>query len=216
MRLIILSAGDSFELDGFNKLLINNPISGKTIVEQYEAIFEPSEITVVVGYKAMEIMNRYPNFNYIYNKKWQTTGSAYSLSLALDEKPSIIIESDFFIDEKLKEEFAENDEFVVLKKSESKSLTSFKALINEDNQITGVYSGKSKNNDPELLGLFKVSNIETLRKWKKNGIQNPHQYIGESFPYEESSIPYLEVSGKSITEINTPTDFINFISKDNE
>lgn len=215
MRLIILSAGDSFELDGFNKLLINNPISGKTIIEQYQSIFEPSEITVVVGYKAMEIMNRYPNFNYIYNKKWQTTGSAYSLSLALNEEPSIVIESDFFIDEQLKNEFASTDEFVVIKKSESKSLNSFKAVMKE-NRITGVYSGKSKNNDPELLGVFKVSNIETLREWKKNGIQNPHQYIGESFPYETSTIPFIEVRGKSITEINTPTDFINFIKNDNE
>lgn len=215
MRLIILSAGDSFELDGFNKLLINNPVSGKTILEQYQSIFEPSEITVVVGYKAMEIMNRYPNFNYIYNKKWQTTGSAYSLSLALNEEPSIVIESDFFIDEQLKNKFASTDEFVVIKKSESKSLNSFKALIKED-RITGVYSGKSKNNDPELLGVFKVSDIETLREWKKNGIQNPHQYIGESFPYETATIPFIEVRGKSITEINTPTDFINFIKNDNE
>lgn len=215
MRLIILSAGDSFELDGFNKLLINNPISGKTIIEQYQSIFEPSEITVVVGYKAMEVMNRYPNFNYIYNKKWQTTGSAYSLSLALNEEPSIVIESDFFIDEQLKNEFASTDEFVVIKKSESKSLNSFKAVMKE-NRITGVYSGKSKNNDPELLGVFKVSNIETLREWKKNGIQNPHQYIGESFPYETATIPFIEVRGKSITEINTPTDFINFIKNDNE
>lgn len=215
MRLIILSAGDSFELDGFNKLLINNPISGKTIIEQYQSIFEPGEITVVVGYKAMEIMNRYPDFNYIYNKKWQTTGSAYSLSLALNEEPSIIIESDFFIDEQLKNEFASKHEFVVIKKSESKSLNSFKAVIKE-NCVTGVYSGKSKNNDPELLGVFKVSNIETLREWKKNGIQNPHQYIGESFPYETSDIPFIEVSGKSITEINTPIDFINFIKNDNE
>ncbi len=215
MRLIILSAGDSFELDGFNKLLINNPISGKTIIEQYQSIFEPGEITVVVGYKAMEIMNRYPHFNYIYNKKWQTTGSAYSLSLALNEEPSIVIESDFFIDELLKNEFASKDEFVVIKKSESKSLNSFKAIIKE-NRIAGVYSGKSKNNDPELLGVFKVSNIETLREWKKNGIQNPHQYIGESFPYETSTIPFIEVCGKSITEINTPTDFINFIKNDNE
>lgn len=215
MRLIILSAGDSFELDGFNKLLLNNPISGKTIIEQYQSIFEPSEITVVVGYKAMEVMNRYPNFNYIYNKKWQTTGSAYSLSLALNEEPSIVIESDFFIDEQLKNEFASTDEFVVIKKSESKSLNSFKAVMKE-NRITGVYSGKSKNNDPELLGVFKVSNIETLREWKKNGIQNPHQYIGESFPYETAAIPFIEVRGKSITEINTPTDFINFIKNDNE
>lgn len=215
MRLIILSAGDSFELDGFNKLLINNPISGKTIIEQYQSIFEPDEITVVVGYKAMEIMNRYPHFNYIYNKKWQTTGSAYSLSLALNEEPSIVIESDFFIDEQLQNEFASKDEFVVIKKSESKSLNSFKAVI-EENCVAGVYSGKSKNNDPELLGVFKVSNIETLREWKKNGIQNPHQYIGESFPYETSTIPFIEVCGKSITEINTPTDFINFIKNDNE
>jgi choline kinase len=215
MRLIILSAGDSFELDGFNKLLIKNPMTGKTIIEQYQSIFEPKEIIVVVGYKAMEIMNQYPNFKYIYNKKWQTTGSAYSLSLVLNEEPTIVIESDFFINDSLKTEFENKEEFVVIKNSESKSINSFKAILNQG-FVSEVYSGKANSNDRELLGIFKISNQETLRQWKKNGIQNPHQYIGESFPYETSKVPFIEVSGKSITEINTPIDFINFINNDDE
>ena len=215
MRLIVLAAGDSFELDGFNKLLIKNPESGKTILEEYEAIFEPSSISIVVGYKAMEIMTKYPQFDYIYNKKWQTSGSAYSLSLALNEEPSIIVESDFFIADNLKDEIKSRENFVIIKKSESRTIGSFNALINDKN-VTSVYSGKSNNNDPELLGFFKVSSAETLRQWKKNGIQNPHQYIGQSFPYETSEIPYFVVPDKSIVEINTPIDFINFVKKANE
>lgn len=212
MRLIILAAGDSFELDGYHKLFIKNPDSGKTILEEYVDLFDASNVTIVVGYKAMEIMNAYPQFNYVYNKKWQTTGSAYSLSLALDEEPCIVLESDFFIDKKSKEELNEKDFYVVLRDSESKNLNSFKAIV-EGETISGVYRGAAKNNDLELLGFFKVKSSEILREWKKNGVQNPQQYIGESFPFDKTDLPYLVLNGESISEINTPMDYINFISK---
>ena len=39
MKLIVLAAGDSFELDGFNKLLINYPKYNKNYYDQYKMIF---------------------------------------------------------------------------------------------------------------------------------------------------------------------------------
>jgi len=212
MRLIILAAGDSFELDGFNKLLIKNPLTGKSILQGYADVFNVDKITLVIGYRGMEVMHEYPEYEYIYNQKWQTTGSGYSLSLALTEEPSIIIESDFFIDYSLKAELNSLGNYVVIKQSESKSLNSFKAKI-KDGGVFGVYKGKSQNQDPTLISLFKESNDEVLRQWKKNGIENPHLYIGQTYPYESNRIPYFVVDNKSIYEINTINDYISYVEK---
>ncbi len=70
MKLIVLAAGDSFAIDGFNKLMIREPKSRKTILELYQEIFDVSAIEIVVGYKALELMNTYPEFTYHYNKNW--------------------------------------------------------------------------------------------------------------------------------------------------
>ena len=68
MKLIILAAGDSFELNGFNKLLLKNPLTRETILDQYIRFFKPTSIKIVLGYKAIDIMNEFPNYDYIINE----------------------------------------------------------------------------------------------------------------------------------------------------
>ena len=214
MKLIILAAGDSFELDGFNKLMIQHPKYNKSIVELYEEIFDVTKIEIVVGYRAMEIMNAYPKYDYIFNKKWQTTGSAYSLSLALTDEPCYVISSDFLIDINIAEKLSSEDDYVVIKKAESRRLTSLNAKINRtDSKVLEVYRGKSYDNDPEVLGIFKISNPDILRIWKKNSIVNPNAYAGETLPYNLHKIPSVFFNNELITEINTPEDYINFIKE---
>ena len=48
--------------------------------------------------KVWLMMNKYPQFTYIYNKKWQTSGSSFSLSLALNEEPCYVVSSDILLD----------------------------------------------------------------------------------------------------------------------
>ena len=155
MKLIILAAGDSYELDGFNKLTIKHPKYNMSIIDIYQKMFNVNHIQVVVGFRAMNIMNDYPDFDYILNNKWQTTGSAYSLSLALDKNPSYIISSDFILNPQLDNIFnSDKQDIVYVKKSESKRLTSLKCKVNND-IIENIYRGKSKNmNDFEFLGIF--------------------------------------------------------------
>ena len=57
MKLIILAAGDSFELDGFNKLTIKHPKYKMSIIEIYRKVFKVDKIQVIVGFRAMNIMN---------------------------------------------------------------------------------------------------------------------------------------------------------------
>lgn len=215
MKLIVLAAGDSFELDGFNKLLINNPKYKKTIIELYKIFFEVDKVEIVVGYKSLEIMNAYPNYDYIYNKKWQTTGSGYSLSLALTSEPCYVISSDFLIDIEKAKSLLENDNYALIKNSESRRLSSLNVKLDTSNSsIIDVYRGKSYKNDPEMLGVFKISDPDILRLWKKNGIKNPNSYAGETLPIHGNKISTLTVDNDIITEINTPEDYINFLKKD--
>ena len=97
MRTIILAAGQGYKLGNFNKLLLNNPKTKLTILETYLEIFSGTDVCIVVGYKAVNIINRYPHIKYIYNPDWHITKDSYSLGLALNDEPCYVIHSDMFI-----------------------------------------------------------------------------------------------------------------------
>ena len=59
MRTIILAAGQGYKLGNFNKLLLKNPYSNETILDMYQDMFSETKITIVVGYQAINIMNKY-------------------------------------------------------------------------------------------------------------------------------------------------------------
>jgi choline kinase len=213
MKLIILDAGDSFELDGFNKLLIKHPLYKKTIIELYKDIFNVEYIEIVVGYKAIQILNEYPNFNYIYNKKWQTTASGYSLSLALDEIPAYIVPSDYILDKETINLMDKHQNCALIKYNENRRLSSLNAHINKNGFIESIYRGKSTKNDPELLGIFKITNKTILKQWKKNSIINSNNYAGETLPLVNETPIKGIISNENTFEINTPDDYINFLNK---
>ena len=212
MKLIILAAGDAFELDGYSKLLINHPIENKNILEIYSEVFSVKDIIIVVGFKAIEVMNKYPQFTYIYNKKWQTSGSSFSLSLALDDEPCYVVSSDILLDKKTIDSISKYENCALIKYSDNKRQSSINTKI-EDNQINGIYSGLSQNNDPELLGVYKISNISLLKEWKKNCVINYQSYAGENLPLvKDIPIDTFEASD-NVFEINTPEDYIKFLRK---
>ena len=100
MRLIVLAAGDSSSFDGFNKLFLVHPIYKRPMIEMYKTLFKTEDICIVVGYRALEVMSKYPDFQYAYNSKWKETGNSYSLALALNNTPSVVISNDLFISQK--------------------------------------------------------------------------------------------------------------------
>ena len=211
MKLIILAAGDSFELNGFNKLLLKNPTNRKTILQQYVDFFKPTSIKIVLGYKAIELMNEFPDFDYIINENWQTTGSAYSLYLALDHNPCYVVSSDLFISKYLNEKINKSYEnYICSVNSESKRLTSLNIKI-KNNKVRKVYRGNSKDNDNELINFFKITDSDILNIWKKNCKNNPEGYVGELLPYSTYDIHNISLSKSDLYEINTNIDFINYL-----
>ena len=94
MKVIILAAGQGLQLDGYNKLLIQDPLSGKSILDKYLEAFAGMEITVVLGYRSINVMHKYPSLKYIYNRDWAVWNNSYSLSLAITEEPTFVISGD--------------------------------------------------------------------------------------------------------------------------
>lgn len=212
MKLIVLAAGDSFAIDGFNKLMIRDPKSRKTILELYQEIFDVSTVEIVVGYKAIELMNNYPEFTYHYNTNWQTTGNAFSLSLALTEEPCYVISSDFILDDRIADYIQLSDNYAILRHLENRNLAALNARVKNE-FLYDVYRGRSQNNDPELTGLFKITDPKILLEWKSRCLSNPESLVGECLPFDNYKITVNFVPNQFITEINVPEDYIKLIMK---
>jgi choline kinase len=212
MRLIILAAGQGFKLDGFNKILLKDPKTRKTILDYYIEYFSDHKITMVVGYKSITIMNEYPQIEYIFNEEWRLKGNSHSLALALNEEPCIVLPSDLFFDKNLAELIKKAPKNMgLVDNTENRSSQALNCHV-ENKKIKNIYGGKPKMNDPELMGVFKVTNKEILRKWKRNCLKFDNIFIGKNLPIKEFDIYAVEKREHLLYEINTPSDYINFIN----
>jgi len=212
MRLIILAAGQGFKLDGFNKILLKDPVTKKRILDYYLDYFSDYDITVVVGYRSITIMNEYPQLDYIYNKQWRVKSNSYSLALALTEEPCIILPSDLFFEEKLMTLIKKTpNDMALVANTENRSTHALNCHV-KNNKIVDIYPGKAKINDPELIGAYKIKNKEILRRWRRNCLANDTLFSGQNLPIKEYDIFALDKRNYLLFEINTPNDYINFIT----
>ena len=215
MRVIILTAGQGFQLDGFNTVLIKHPKTGQRIIEQYLEIFNYKQITVVVGYRAINIMHQYPKLHYVYSSKWSVTNNSYSLGLALNDEPCFVVSSDLFMD---KEIFTMLDEAepdcVLTENSEDRVLASLNCSL-EGRRIREIYQGEVRSHeDPESLGVFKMTDRNLLRLWKRNCLRHTNLFIGQNLSFnEEIPIYSVDIGRYNLDEINTPLDYIKLIDK---
>jgi len=215
MRVIILAAGQGFQLDGFNTLLIKHPKTGLRIIEQYLEIFDYKQITVVVGYRAINIMHQYPKLHYVYSSKWSVTNNSYSLGLSLNDEPCFVVSSDLFMD---KEIFTMLDEAepdcVLTENSEDRIQTSLNCSL-EGRRITEMYQGEVRSQqDPEARGVHKITDRTLLRIWKKNCFRHINLFAEQNLPLnEEVPIYSVDIGPYSLDNINTPLDYIKLINK---
>jgi len=215
MRAIILAAGESMLLDGFPKLLVKDPSTNKTILDHYLEAFENMEVTVVVGYKAMEVINQYPKLNYLYNPHWATTNNSGSLCLALNNEPCVVVSDDIFFKKDLIKDIIEcSGDIVLTSVNESRSITSLNCKL-DGSKISELYTGPIKNvADPEAIGVYKISTTDVLKKWGKNCMRYPNLLIGENLPNNEAEILYYDLGENYFFEINTINDYLRFIDED--
>jgi len=216
MRVIVLGAGQGYQLDGFNKLLIKDPADGKRILDKYREAFAGKEMTVVVGYRAINVMHHYPDLAYIYNKDWAVTNNSYSLSLTLTDEPCYVISGDLFIEPELIQELdAGAPDLVVTQVRESRTLSAVNVSVDADGRIKEVYQGKLRNvSDPEAIGIFKVSSPVLLTAWKRNCREYANLFVGQNLPFDtDASVFAADLGGHRLDEVNTPMDYLRLLDR---
>lgn len=210
MRTIILAAGQGFQLDGFNKLLLRDPRSGEQIIDQYLKLFDKTDITVVLGYKAIEVMQRFPELHYVYNPDWKVTNNSYSLGLAINEEPCYVVSCDLFIDEGIIKmlEQAEPD-CILTENSENRQLNSLNCSISGNRQIVEIYQGAVRSKkDPEAIGVYKISDKRLLREWKKKCMQHSNLFAGQNLPFDICPVYSVDKGKYRFEEVNTVMDYM--------
>ena len=213
MRTIILSAGQGIDLDGFNKLLIKCPKRNKTILDLYLEYFKGTKITVVLGYRAINVIHNYPKLDFIYNKDWNLYGNSYSLGLALNEEPCYVISGDLFFNKEIIKKMENiNKDILVCKNTENRSLKSVNVKIKKKGGIEEIYMGRVKDpKDQECMGIFKIISKNILKEWKKNCLKKRNVFAAENLNFAKKKIHILNIDKHKFNEINTPQDYLNMI-----
>lgn len=218
MKAIVVAAGQGFEADGMNKILITDPFSGKTILDNLIDIFGEQNLTIVVGYRAINIMHLYPKLKYIYNPDWKISNNSYSLGLALNDEPCFVLSSDLIFDKTIIDEMLKAPGNLVLtEKRPSRILTALNCTIDGD-KITDIYPGAIKSvDDPEAIGVFKISDRKTLRVWKENCLQHGNLFLAQNLPLNlDAPILSFDKGPYRFFEVNTAFDFLNILEEKNK
>lgn len=215
MRLIVLAAGQDNLLDGMIKCLIRHPANGKTVLDWVSESASGMEVTVVVGYRAIEIMERYPNFRYIVNPDWAVTNNAYSLSLAIDESPCIVMPGDIFVNSDTIDCLLDcAPDCALSMKRENRSSSAINAKVVQG-IIREIYTGPLHDIEDEVLvGLYKISSKSLLRSWQQNGFARSNLFSGKTLPLDDSSAPVKAcrpTTSCAFSEINTVDDYIRLM-----
>tara|TARA_B100000686_G_C16441478_1_gene787203 strand:- start:98 stop:760 length:663 start_codon:yes stop_codon:yes gene_type:complete len=214
MRAIVLGAGQGYQLDGFNKLLIKDPLDGKNVIEKYIDIFGINNLTVVLGYRAINVMHNYPDINYCYNGDWGVTNNSHSLSLAISDEPCYVLSGDLFFDPKLIEQAElEGPDLVFTKKREARTLSAINVVSNDEGRVEEVYQGKVRGaSDSEAIGIFKITSSEILKAWKQNCLQYPNLFIAQNLTFDlKHSLYEMDTKDMRVDEVNNPLDYIRLL-----
>lgn len=209
---IILAAGKSLQLDGKNKVLIRHPQSQKTILDRAIEAFAGKHITVVVGFGALQIMERYPQLHYVINENWANTNNAMSLGLALSQvgEPTYVVSGDIFFSGALIAEMDNRSGNLILtEERENRMLTSLHCELDAQGKISNIYGGPIRaSQHPEAIGLFKISDRELLKSWHKQCLRFGNLFAGQTLPCQEDSPLYAHDLGTHpFCEINSIADY---------
>jgi choline kinase len=212
MKVIVLAAGQGFQLDGFNKLLLKNPFTGDRIIETYINLFGKENITFILGYRAINVIHNFPNLNYIYNPDWAVYNNSYSLSLALDNNPTIVLSGDLFLKETILDKInCSHENLIISQNNDARSANSINVTFDDNFLVKKVYQGKVENiNDFEAMGIYKISDPKLLKSWKNNCLKSRDKFIGLNLDLSISSVYTKIAEDKEIFEINNPDDYLRY------
>lgn len=212
---IILAAGRGNQVDGMAKVLIRHPATGRSILQHAVEAFAGKRIVVVVGFRAISIMESAPQLDYVINHDWSLTNNAMSLGLALGEEPTYVVSGDIFFDRSLIAHLDSLGPNLALTEArENRSLTAVHCVLREDQSIAETYQGPVRDNaHPEAIGLFKISCPDILRRWKRLSIAHGNLFVGQTLPCDGTPVLIAPRGEFAFHEVNTPTDYLRLIDQ---
>ncbi len=212
---IVLAAGRGHQVDGMAKILIRHPVTGRTILEHAVDAFAGKRVIVVVGFRAVQIMESAPRLEYVINQDWSLTNNAMSLGLALGEEPTYVVSGDIFFDRELVQHLdAAGPDLVLTENRENRALSAVHCALREDGSVAETYQGPVRDiSHPEAIGLFKVSDPETLRRWKRFCIAHGNLFVGQTLPCDGVRLATVPRGAFEFHEINTPMDYLRLLGR---
>ncbi|HEX2881091.1 MAG TPA: NTP transferase domain-containing protein [Polyangiaceae bacterium] len=207
---IILAAGRGHQVDGMTKILIKHPKTGLTILEHAVRAFAGKRVAVVVGFRAVQVMESAPQLDYVINHDWSLTNNAMSLGLALNDEPTYVVSGDIFFERELIERLDSlGPNLVLTDPRENRSLTAVHCVLREDQSIAETYQGPMRSaSHPEAIGLFKISDSDLLRRWKRLCVAHGNLFVGQTLPCDGASIVSAPRGESEFSEVNTPNDYL--------
>jgi choline kinase len=212
---IILAAGRGQQLDGMAKVLIRHPVTGRSILQHAVEAFAGKRIIVVVGYRAVNVMECEPDLTYVVNHDWALTSNAMSLGLALDDEPTYVVSGDIFFPRDLIVHLdAQGPDLALTEARENRVLSAVHCILREDQSIAETYQGPLRNvAHPEAIGLFKISDLDLLRRWKRACIGHGNLFVGQTLPCDGAPVRASPRGDFDFTEINTPIDYLRLMER---
>ena len=211
--LLILSAGRGIGLDGFHKLNLVSPSSGETVLERYRRQLG-DDTTIVVGYRAPELMSQYPNLEFVYNYNWFETGSAFSAGLVLKSCPVIVVPSDLFLDDAAAEVIATASGNVVFTCETENRPKNAINVATKDGAISEIYSGPKRNGtDAEFKGVVRIEDDKVLEAIVRDCEANPSLAFSDVLSMHKEVFKVKDSVGR-VVEINFVEEYVEFFQAD--
>jgi choline kinase len=171
MEAIILAAGMGTRLGSLIPKPLTSLIDEKTIldyqIEKLQKMPQIHNIYLVVGYKKEIIMEKFPDFLFVYNNAYARTNTAKSLLAALNKIDDDVIwlNGDVFFDQEVLELLVSSNESACLVDKKKCGTEEVKYNLNADGYIQNL-SKKVDNALGEALGINVIlqSDLSILRE----------------------------------------------------
>ena len=171
MEAVILAAGMGTRLGSLIPKPLTSLVDEKTILDyQIEKLLKMPQINniyIVVGYKKEIIMEKFPDFLFVYNSAYARTNTAKSLLSALNKIDDDVIwmNGDVFFDEKILDLLIDSKESACLVDQKKCGLEEIKYNLNTDGLIHNL-SKKIENGMGEALGVnvIRQPDLDKFRK----------------------------------------------------
>lgn len=213
-QVIVLAAGRGSQADGMAKCLIRHPQNRRSVLDHIISAFEGRRVIVVVGFRAIQVMDHYPQVEFVINDNWSDTNNAMSLGLALEDRATYVVPGDVFVSKGLVGYLdGLGPDLALVSHHENRIPTAINAVLHDDGTIASAYQGAIQDmSHPELLGTFKVSSTMMLAEWRRRCILNSHWFAGMALPFDVGHVAPVEVGDHTYQEVNTPADYLRLIS----